>query len=259
MEPNYKRDLFYWVVKSIVTATQFKISRSQSLNIVTLGLKKVRTNTQRLHWFMFIAKFFQNSAERAKLPVFNGKLHLTTTNLPALLDFENKIKTWVFFGCSESPLIGYSIAVGAGLTTTLEILLIRLYPSALSSKRIFLALFWSYTFGTFLSLIIMAIFETPQPPEGITEICLVLLHCCTYVFILPLIMYGSSVTSGNTANVISTSSIIAMLAAQYTILKDIHPGNKNWIEVVGGSAGADGIRGLLCPGYMERIQRSKGH
>ena len=46
-------------------------------------------------------------------------------------------------------------------------------------------------------------------------------------------MYGSSITSGNTANIISTSSIIAMLAAQYTILKDIHPGHRNWIEVLG--------------------------
>ena len=46
-------------------------------------------------------------------------------------------------------------------------------------------------------------------------------------------MYGSSVTSGNAASIIETSSIIAMLAAQYTILKDIHPGHRNWIEVLG--------------------------
>ena len=46
-------------------------------------------------------------------------------------------------------------------------------------------------------------------------------------------MYGSSVTSGNAASIIGTSSIVAMLAAQYTILKDIHPGHRNWIEVLG--------------------------
>ena len=40
-------------------------------------------------------------------------------------------------------------------------------------------------------------------------------------------------SSGNTANIISTPSIIAMLVAQYTILKDIHPGHRNWIEVLG--------------------------
>ena len=46
-------------------------------------------------------------------------------------------------------------------------------------------------------------------------------------------MYGSSVTSGNAAGIIDTSSIFAMLAAQYTILKDIHLGHRNWIEVLG--------------------------
>ena len=130
-------------------------------------------------------------------------------------------------------LIGCSLAVGTGIFATLEILLVRYYPDHFSDRNIFKALFWAYASGTILSLVVMVIFEDPQIPTGSKEYLLVVCHTCTYVFILPLIMYGSSVTSGNTANIISTSSIIAMLAAQYTILKDIHPGHRNWIEVLG--------------------------
>ena len=135
--------------------------------------------------------------------------------------------------CRNSPLIGYILAACTGVLLTIEITLVRYYPDHLSDKNIFIALFWTYTFGTIVSLVVMAIFEDPQIPNGFEEYLFTSCHLFSYVFLMPLYMYGSSVTSGNAASIIGTSSIIAMLAAQYTILKDIHPGHRNWIEVLG--------------------------
>ena len=115
----------------------------------------------------------------------------------------------------------------------MEITLYRYYPDQFSNKNLFIPLFWMYAFGSIASLIIMVIFETPDIPTDFSEYFYAGCHFFSYVFILPLFMYGSSLTSGNTANIILSSSIIAMLAAQYTILKDIHPGHRNWIEVFG--------------------------
>ena len=135
--------------------------------------------------------------------------------------------------CRDSPMIGYILATCTGLLITMEITLYRYYPDQFSDKNLFTPLFWMYAFGALASLIIMAIFETPEMPTGFREYFFTGCHFFSYVFILPLLMWGSSLTSGNTANIILSSSIIAMLAAQYTILKDIHPGHRNWIEVLG--------------------------
>ena len=147
--------------------------------------------------------------------------------------FDRLFSQLLFLFYRNSQSIGYILAVCTGFVITLDMLTVRYYPSYFSNKNIFIALFWTYALGTIASLVIMVIFEDPQIPAGCREYFFIGCHLLSYVFILPLFMYGSSVTSGNTANIISTSSIIAMLAAQYTILKNIHPGHRNWIEVLG--------------------------
>ena len=147
--------------------------------------------------------------------------------------FDRLFSQLLFLFYRNSQSIGYILAVCTGFVITLDMLTVRYYPSYFSNKNIFIALFWTYALGTIASLVIMVIFEDPQIPAGCREYFFTGCHLLSYVFILPLFMYGSSVTSGNTANIISTSSIIAMLAAQYTILKNIHPGHRNWIEVLG--------------------------
>ena len=139
----------------------------------------------------------------------------------------------VFCTFRSSAVIGYSLAVCCAVVNTLDILVVRCYPTQLSDKNLFIALFWTYGLGAIISLIIMTIFEHPQLPTGLRDWGFTCLHMISYIFILPLFMYGASVTSGNTANIINTSSILIMLLAQYTILRNIHPGNRNWIEVLG--------------------------
>ena len=148
-----------------------------------------------------------------------------------LLSILTTIILFVFPGTFKT--IGYILAVCTGFVVSLDILTVRYFPCYFCNKNIFIALYWTYAFGTIISLVVMAIFENPQIPTGCKEYFYTGCHLFSYVFILPLFMYGSSTTSGNTASIISTSSIIAMLAAQYTILKDIHPGHRNWIEVLG--------------------------
>ena len=123
----------------------------------------------------------------------------------------------MFLYCRASPLIGYILAASTGLLLAMEITLAKYYPEYLSDRNIFIVLFWTYTFGTVISLLVMVIFEDPQIPIGFEEYFFTSCHIFSYIFLMPLLMYGSSVTSGNTANILSTSPIIAMLAAQYTI------------------------------------------
>ena len=69
--------------------------------------------------------------------------------------------------CRDSPLIGYILAACTGLLITLEILLVRYNPEHLSNKNIFIALFWTYTSGTIVSLVVMVIL-LGLPPGGLT-------------------------------------------------------------------------------------------
>ena len=127
--------------------------------------------------------------------------------------------------------IGYLLAIVPGLTNSANLLNVK--------KHLFLqehkmeALFWLYWFGTTLSLVAMAIFETPVLPKSWLQLGYVIVHSTTYVMNWPLYMLAARYISGNTINVIISTSVVFMLIPQYTLLSSILPGNRNWIEVVG--------------------------
>ena len=65
---------------------------------------------------------------------------------------------------------------------------------------------------------------------------LYLYHCIaldTWVFIHFITLYSVKHISGNTFALIASTMVIFLLAAQYTVLSSVLPGNRNWIEVVG--------------------------
>ena len=135
---------------------------------------------------------------------------------------------------TNATIFGYCLAICTGILITLELLVVKYYQQHFSvNHNIFTALFWTYALGTVVSLIVMGIFETPQFPNTTEQFLFTGGHIFTYVFIMPLLMHGVALTSGNTCNIISTMSIVIMLIAQYTILKDIYPGHRNWIEILG--------------------------
>ena len=129
-------------------------------------------------------------------------------------------------------MLGYILAVFAGLLTSVQISVVKHYNDFFTTHNLLISLSWSYVTGTVLSLIPMLIWEDPVIPNMVKDILLVIAHVRTYVFIMPLHLYGSLLISGNLGSIIRTSELVVMLIAQYTILSNIHSGHRNWIDVV---------------------------
>ena len=130
-------------------------------------------------------------------------------------------------------ILGNILAVFAGLLTSVQISVVKHYNDFFTTHNLLISLSWSYVTGTVLSLIPMLIWEDPVIPNTEKDILLVIAHAGTYVFIMPLHLYGSLLVSGNLGSLIRTQTLVLVLIAQYTFLNNIHPGHRNWIEVVG--------------------------
>ena len=79
----------------------------------------------------------------------------------------------------------------------------------------------------------MVILEDPVLPQNWQHVLLVAGHSITFVCHWPLYAYAAKYLSGNTVNLIQSTSVVFMLIAQYTILSSVLPGHRNWIELVG--------------------------
>ena len=128
-------------------------------------------------------------------------------------------------------IAGYIAAVGSGLCVALEVLVVKRNPYL--NDHPLEILFWGWTFGTLVSIALMFIIETPVLPSNWFDTTMVFIHSATCAFIWPLFMYGSRTISGNTVAIIVSSNVVLMLFSQYTVLSSIHPGHRNWMEVVG--------------------------
>ena len=149
--------------------------------------------------------------------------------------------------------LGCGLSILPGLTNVVLVILQKRYADFFSdTQKQVSVLFWTFFSGTLLSILLMFCFETPVLPDSIMDYLLSFGHVVCYVIILPTIIYACLVIDGNTVNILLTSSIVYMVIAQYTVLKDIHPGHRNWIEIAGivlvifGSA-LSSIKQLLKP------------
>ena len=125
------------------------------------------------------------------------------------------------------------LSLATGIIITINIALVKHYNDFFTPKNTFVSLIWSYASGTAISLIPVAIFETPVFPVEVKPVLLVSGHVVTYVFVMPLLMYGSQLISGNLGSIIMTTRLLFLLVGQYLFLVNIYPGNRNWIEVTG--------------------------
>ena len=125
----------------------------------------------------------------------------------------------------------YLLPVTSGLTITTEIIYLQKKPCL--NDRIIEVMFWCFLSNSIISMIVMFLTETPTLPRNWYDTLLVTLHCLAYVCLRPLHMYAFATISGNTVSVMFCFSTVLMIAAQYTVLSNILPGNQNWIEVVG--------------------------
>ena len=125
----------------------------------------------------------------------------------------------------------YGLPLLSGLALCADIVLVKKRPYL--TENIMEVLFWSSLSNTICSLVAMLIWETPVLPSNWFDTLLIALHCFAYVFVWPLHFYSLKHISGNTFVLISCTNVAFFLAAQYTVLSSILPGNRNWIEVVG--------------------------
>ena len=75
--------------------------------------------------------------------------------------------------------------------------------------------------------------ETPVLPSSWFDIAMVTIHSVECAVLWRLYIYAPRFISGNTLTLILASDVVVMLIFQYTVLSSIHPGHRNWIEVVG--------------------------
>ena len=128
---------------------------------------------------------------------------------------------------------GYALAALTGVFLTLQIALVKYYGGFFSMKNSFISLMYSYAAGTIASLSFMVVFENPVFSADVATFLLVFGHATMYVFTMPLQLYSAQLISGNLGSIIRTFKLLVFLAAQYTILKNIYPGHRNWMEVLG--------------------------
>ena len=128
-------------------------------------------------------------------------------------------------------VIGYILPIFAGVSLTLSFLILKRRPSL--NKNLMQVLFWTYFAGTVLSIFAMAIFEHLSWPQHRMQCLFVFIHCITFVFTWPLSMYAIKYISGNTINIVYSTTVVFMLIFQYTVLSSILPGKRNWMEGIG--------------------------
>ena len=125
-------------------------------------------------------------------------------------------------------VIGYTFSVIAGICLSLELVIIKRNPF-LGDHH----LFWAFLTNTLLSASLMLALETPVLASNPFDAIMVIIHSVECAVIWRLYIYAPKYISGNTLTLILTSDVVVMLIFQYTVLSSIHPGQRNWIEVVG--------------------------
>ena len=131
-------------------------------------------------------------------------------------------------------ILGSCLAFVSGITAVFSVICVKFYPVLFGNlQNQPVILFWASSTGAVLSTVVMFAMENPVLPENVQDYFLVIFHGITYIVCYPVYLYASCVLDGNTLNIFWTTSTVYMVIAQYTVLKDIHPGHRNWIEMVG--------------------------
>ena len=132
-----------------------------------------------------------------------------------------------------SVYVGYGLSAISGLGIILNLFLIKNYTYL--NENIDQVLFWQFVIGTFVSVIIMAIYETPVLINDTFQGTLIAIHSLSYTLLWPMFLYASRHISANTVNIFWSTPVVLSLAMQYTVLSSIQPGNRNWMEVIGAA------------------------
>ncbi len=135
---------------------------------------------------------------------------------------------------TPSEIVGYILAIVCGVVISLNIALNRKLTSSDGFQKHYVSyLFWVFTFGLSISCILMLIFESVTLPQSVADLLYILGHAVSYALVLPCLLYATSSISGQTLSIMSSLQTIIMVAAQYSVLREILPGHRNWEELFG--------------------------
>ena len=130
-------------------------------------------------------------------------------------------------------IFGYVTISCSGILQTTANLIIYNYPFLQKQSNQVKTLFWNSAMGASISVLGALTLEDINFNLNWTDWLLTLGHCGTFAVILLLQMYISSVMPGVIFTLIGTTTVLYALIAQYSFLRGIHPGNHNWMEVLG--------------------------
>ena len=126
---------------------------------------------------------------------------------------------------------GYLLAMAAGIMLTVEAILVKKCPFIM--ENFVIAVFWSSVVAAVGAAIISASLEDIKLPRTWSHGCYVFGQSVVFSLIWPTFYYAVKYLSGNTVNMVFSTSVVFFLIVQYTVLSSIHPGHRNWMEVVG--------------------------
>ncbi len=129
--------------------------------------------------------------------------------------------------------LGYLTACICGVFWTLEMLIIYWYSFLKSVGNQMKTLFWACITATVTSAIGMVATEEINFNLSWSDWLLVFGHSACFGLVLPTYTYSCSVVPGMLNAFVACTSTIYLVVAQYTFLSHVHPGNHNWIEILG--------------------------
>ncbi len=133
----------------------------------------------------------------------------------------------------EPIIFGYVFSIIAGILETIEIILIQRYSLNHPVEKANAVLFWMYLTGTILSIIGVLALEEILIPTAWTDWMLVFVHCAAFGFIMAIGINFFPYVPSVLVTLITSTSTVYMVIAQYTFMAHFQRGNHNWIEICG--------------------------
>ena len=164
--------------------------------------------------------FFFNIYVEQGLPKPSNLSEENTTTTPEVME--------------ESPILvvtGYLLALVGGVMLTVEALLFKKCPFIMENAVI--AVFWASLVAAVGTVLISASVENMSLPKTWSHAFYVFGQSVGFSLVWPTFYYAVKYLSGNTVNIVVSTSVVFFLISQYTVLSSIHPGHRNWIEVLG--------------------------
>ena len=128
-------------------------------------------------------------------------------------------------------VLGLVLPVIAGISISSQTVVVKKFPFI--GEDVIVTGFWTLMFCSIMSAILSLASEMPTWPQTWSDGLYICGHSVCYCMTWITGLVAPYYLSGNTVNIVYSTSVVLMLIPQYTVLSSIHPGHRNWIEVLG--------------------------